>query len=102
MAGTLGFEYRGAETSRYSPLPLRPENNEIYQDAGPIEEMVRTINFADDAQFSTALSQYIDLTALFRELAGENFITDEDGILGDSTLNNFFLYRFQNSVRSIF
>ncbi len=97
-----GFEYRGAETSKYSPLPLRPENNEIYPDPAPIEEMVRTINFADDSQFLSALSQYIDLTALFRELAAENFMTDQDGIVGDFRLNNFFLYRFQNSVRSVF
>ena len=96
------FEYRGADTSRYSPLPFRPENNEVYPDPVPIEEMVHTINFADDKQFSPALSQYIDLNALFRELAAENFVADQDSIIGDYTLNNFFLYRFQNSVQSIF
>ena len=64
--------------------------------------MVRTINQAPDAQFSAALSQYIDLNALFRELAAENFVADQDSIIGDYALNNFFLYRFQNRLQSTF
>jgi spore coat protein CotH len=100
--GPWVFDYRGPEPSRYSPLPLEPENNFIDLDPAPIEAMVRTINQAPDAQFSAALSQYIDLNALFRELAAENFVAEQDGIIGDYTLNNFFLYRFQNTLRSIF
>jgi spore coat protein CotH len=96
------FNYRGADSQNYSPLPLKPENNLINMDAGPIEEMVRTINQAPDAGFSSALSQYIDLNAFFREIAAESFVVEQDGIIGDYTLNNFFLYRFQNSTRSIF
>ena len=96
------LNYLGPDSSKYSPLPLKPENNFIYLDASPIEAMVRTINEAPDAQFSAALSQYIDLNALFRELAAENFVAEQDGIIGDYALNNFFLYRFQNTLRSIF
>jgi spore coat protein CotH len=96
------FDYRGPDPSKYSPLPLQPETNLIHLDPAPIEAMVRTINQAPDAQFSAAVSQYIDLNALFRELAAENFLADQDSIIGDYALNNFFLYRFQNNIRSIF
>ena len=96
------LDYRGPDPSKYSPLPLKPENHLIDLDPAPIESMVRTINQAPDAQFSAALSQYIDLNALFRQLAAENFVADQDSIIGDYGLNNFFLYRFQNSIRSIF
>ena len=96
------FNDRGTDPSKYSPLPFEPENHLIDLDPAPIAAMVRTINQAPDAQFSAAVSQYIDLNALFRELAAENFLADQDSIIGDYTLNNFFLYRFQNNIRSIF
>src|SRR5262249_20962159 len=57
------FDYRGPDPAKYSPLPLKPENNLIYLDPSPLPEMVRTINEAPDAQFSSAVSQYIDLNA---------------------------------------
>jgi hypothetical protein len=63
---------------------------------------VQTINQAPDAQFSAAVSAYLDLNALFKEIAAEEFLNEEDGILGDFALNNFFLYRFQNTVRYTF
>ena len=96
------FDYRGPDLSRYSPLPLKPENNLIYLDPAAIEAMVRTINEAPNAQFSAAVSQYIDLNALFRELAAENFVAEQDGIIGNYGVNNFYLYRFQNSIQSTF
>src|SRR5438034_7764292 len=38
------FDYRGPDSTKYSPLPLKPENNLIYLDPQPIVDMVRTIN----------------------------------------------------------
>jgi spore coat protein CotH len=64
--------------------------------------MVRAINEAPDEQFTSAISQYIDMNAFFREIAAENFVAEQDGIIGDYALNNFYLYRFENSLRSIF
>jgi spore coat protein CotH len=96
------FNDRGPDPSKYSPLPFQPENHLIDLDPAPIAAMVQTIHQAPANQFSAALSQYIDLNALFQELAAENFIADQDSVIGDYLLNNFYLYRFQNSVRSIF
>jgi spore coat protein CotH len=112
--GAWTFNYLGSDSSMYSPLPLKPENHLIDQNAGPIERMIRAINDspiaqmigtisnAPDAQFSSAIAQYIDVNALFRELAAENFVAEQDGIIGDYGLNNFYLYRFENTPRSIF
>jgi spore coat protein CotH len=97
-----GFGYLGPDTSNYSPLPFKPENNLIYTDPFPLESMVRTINQAPDEQFSIAVSQYIDLIGLFRLLATQNFVSEQDSFLGDYGMNNFFLYRFQNNIRSTF
>jgi len=96
------FGYLGPDASSYSPLPFKPENNLIYTNPFPLEAMVRTVNQAPDEQFSIAVSQYIDLIGLFRLLAAQNFVSDQDSILGGYTMNNFFLYRFQNSIRSTF
>lgn len=96
------FQYLGPDTSKYSPLPFKPENHLIDFHPAPIEAMVRSVNEAPDAQFSLAVSQYIDLNALFKEIAAESFIVEQDGIIGDFGVNNLFLYRFQNTDRSIF
>src|SRR5262249_5541788 len=68
-------------------------------DSSPIPYMVQTINQAPDAQFSAAVSSYLDLNAMFREIAAEAFLNEEDGIIGDYGLNNLYLYRFENTVR---
>jgi spore coat protein CotH len=91
------FNDLGAASSNYSPLPLKPENNFTHFDPSPIPYMVKSINETPDAQFSAAVSQYLDLNALFREIAAEEFINEQDGIIGDYALNNFFLYRYQNT-----
>src|SRR5262249_20034979 len=63
------FNDLGLESSNYSPLPLKPETNFTHFDPSPIPYMVKTINEAPDAQFSAAVSQYLDLNAFFREIA---------------------------------
>src|SRR5262249_12488567 len=74
------FGYLGSDSKKYSPLPLKPENNLINLDATPIEEMIRVINDTPDAQFQSVVSQYVDLNAFLREIAAENFLAEQDGI----------------------
>jgi spore coat protein CotH len=94
------FQYLGSDTSKYSPLPFKPQNHFTDYNPGPIEAMVRAVNTAPDGQFSSVVSQYIDLNAVLREIAAESFIVEQDGIIGDFGVNNLFLYRFQNTDRS--
>src|SRR5215467_11772912 len=73
------FQYLGSDASKYSPLPFKPQNHLVDYNPGPIEAMVRAVNTAPDAQFSSVVSQYIDLNAVFREIAAESFIVEQDG-----------------------
>jgi spore coat protein CotH len=96
------FDYRGTNPSNYSPIPFKLETNFDRPDPFPLVAMVLTINQAADAQFEMDVSQYLDLDNFVREIAAENFVADQDGIIGDFGLNNFFLYRLQNQLSSIF
>ncbi len=92
------FNYLGPNSSKYSPLPFNPENNLLYREPAPLEAMVRAINDTPDAQFQAGVSQYVDLKAFLTEIAAENFVADQDSLLGDYLLNNFFLYRFMGKT----
>jgi spore coat protein CotH len=50
------FDYRGPDSAKYSPAPLKPENDLIYLDPAPIVAMVQTINEARGDQFESAMS----------------------------------------------
>jgi len=99
-AAPFGFNDYGDDSSKYSPLPFNPENHQTDPDATPIVGLINAIHHTTDAQFLGAVSQYLDLNAFFREVAAEHFIADQDSVIGDYTMNNLFLYRFQNSIRS--
>jgi spore coat protein CotH len=93
------FNDLGLDSSSYSPLPFKPETNLTVFDPSPIPYMVKAINDSPPAGYSAALSQYMDVNAWIREIAGEEFVNEQDGVFGDYALNNFFLYRFQNTIR---
>jgi spore coat protein CotH len=93
------FEYLGPDPSKYSPKPFRPESHEDNPRADVIEAMIRTINQASDAGFEQAVSEYVDLRAFLLEVGVEAFLAEQDGILGDYGLNNFYVYRLPTSNR---
>ena len=45
------------------------------------------------------MEQYIDLTQFMTHVAIEQFIAENDGILGVAGMNNFYLYRFQGTQK---
>src|SRR6185436_4377982 len=51
-------------------------------------------------QFVPAVSVYIDLPLFMKYLAVQSFLAEWDGTLGYAGVNNFFLYRFEDSLRS--
>ena len=91
------FEYRGSDRRRYVPLPFKPETRE--RDPRPefIEQLVWTINQTSDAVFREAIGEYLDLVKFVRHVAVEVLVGDNDGILGDFGMNNFYFYRFDNT-----
>jgi uncharacterized protein (TIGR03437 family) len=90
-----GFEYRGSDLSRYSPIPYKPETHENNPDPRPLEAMTRTINQASDGDFARAADEYIDLRNFIPHVALENFLVEWDGILGAFGMNNFYFYRLE-------
>jgi hypothetical protein len=98
---TFPWDYRslGPNGSNYSPLEYKPQNHETDYNAGPLADMVRAINESPDSQYSAALAPYIDTKALFTELAAENYVAEQDGLVGDYLLNNHYIYRFENTER---
>src|SRR6185436_11510160 len=100
---TWVFEYRGSNPEEYSPLPFKPENHFENPDPEPIVSMVAAINQpGSSAQFLTAVSQYVDWDNFLREIAAENFVADQDGIIGNYGVNNMFFYRLENQLKSFF
>jgi spore coat protein CotH len=91
------FEYRGSDSSLYSPVPFQPQTHEDKPNAERIEAMVWTINHASDAEFERAVGQYLDWGDFIQEIAAEAYIAESDGMLGEFGLNNFYIYRPQDS-----
>jgi spore coat protein H len=65
----------------------------------PIQQLFRDANGPDDAGWRSRVEQYLDLNSFMVHVAIEQFIAENDGILGFAGMNNFYLYRFQGSQR---
>ncbi len=96
------FNYLGPDLDPYAPLfdPVTHEHASTFELYDQIEAMVRAINETPDAAFVSTVSQYLDLALFMRLVAAENFLAEWDGVLGYAGVNNFYFYRFENSVRS--
>jgi len=97
------FEYPGSSLDEYKIFaPKTHENDADSKLWGPIENMTQAINETPDAIFDREVSSFLDLGKVATHLALENFVAEDDGILGYAGMNNFYLYRFEDSDRSQF
>ena len=97
------FNYMGSNLDEYKIF--QPKTHEKDADAkiyGPIEDMIQAVNETPDAIFNREVSNYLDLGKVATHLAIENFLAEDDGILGYAGMNNFYMYRFEDSKRSQF
>jgi spore coat protein H len=65
----------------------------------PIQQLFREANGPDDAVWRSRVEQYLDLNSFMIHVGIEQFMAENDGILGAFGMNNFYLYRFQGSQR---
>jgi spore coat protein CotH len=102
-AAAYYFEDRGRDASRYVPLPFKPETHENNARPEVIADMVQAINASSDAVFRSAVAEFIDLGQFIRHVASEVFLAEQDGVIGEWGMNNFFMYRpeFSNQFRLI-
>ena len=98
------FQYRGSNLDEYKKFfdAKTHENGAAATLWGPIEDMIQAINETPDSIWDREVSQYLDLGLFAKHIALEAFLAEDDGILGYAGLNNFYLYRFEDSKRSQF
>jgi spore coat protein CotH len=65
----------------------------------PIVSLFKEVNGPDDAVWRSRVEQYIDLTQFMTQVAIEEFIAENDGVLGYAGMNNFYLYRDQGTTK---
>jgi spore coat protein CotH len=97
------FEDRGRDAASYVPLPFKPETHENNARPEVIADMVQAINASSSAVFRSAVAEFIDLGQFIRHVASEVFLAEQDGVIGEWGMNNFFMYRpeFSNQFRLI-
>lgn len=94
------FEYLGANLDEYKIFdPKTNENKADTQIWGPVEDMIQTINEAPDATFVRDVSPFLDLGLFAKHIGIESYLAEDDGILGYAGLNNFYMYRFEETTR---
>lgn len=98
------FGYEGSELTPYKSR-FDIKTNESKSDStiwGPIEELVRLANSTDTALFEQTIGPILDLPAFVRYIAAQNFIAENDGFNGYDGMNNFYMYRLENSTSNVF
>jgi spore coat protein CotH len=99
----LGNPWRfGYEGSALTPYKSRFDikTNESHAESliwGPIEELVRLVNDTPSTSFDQTVGTRLDLPAFVRYIAAQNFIAQNDAFNGYDGMNNFYLYRLENS-----
>jgi hypothetical protein len=94
-------EYLGDDLIEYKRR-FQPQTHELESDAvlyAPIRDLFREINHPDDGVWRDRVEQYIDLRQFVTHVAIENFLAEDDGILGTYSMNNFYLYRYARTSR---
>jgi len=66
---------------------------------GPIHDLWQAVNDPDEAVWRDRVGRYMDLEQFVTQAAIENYIADNDGLVGYAGMNNFYLYRDAGSER---
>jgi len=98
------FNYEGADYAIYKNR-FSIKTNESHSDAkiwGPVEELVRLVNSTDPALFDQVVGPKLDLQAFVRYIGAQNFVAENDGFNGYDGMNNFYMYRLEDSDTHVF
>ena len=102
------FEYHWVQPWRAEDLQsvanyktvFEPRTRALEADATlyhPIQQTFAEVNAAEDSVWRERVGQYLDLQQFMRHVAIEQFMLDNDGIVGHQGMNNFYLYRSAGS-----
>ena len=93
------FGYLGDGLSEYK-LRFEPTTHESKSDEElyrPIETLIRLANTTPTDRIAAELGPRLDIPAVIRFIAAQVFLAETDGFLGGFGINNFYLYRLENS-----
>jgi spore coat protein CotH len=96
--------YLGDDLTAYRRI-LEPQNHELEANTilyGPIRDLVREVSQPVDGVWRERVEERVDLAQFVTQAAIENFLAEEDGLLGANGMNNFYLYRPGGSNRHRF
>jgi len=94
----LGSDLQPYE-DRFSPVTHETKSDEdLYR---PIETLIRLINDTPEDRLVDTVGGLLDLPGFMRFVAAQNFLAETDGFLGTYGLNNFYLYRLENSSKHV-
>ncbi len=60
----------------------------------PLRSMVEAVNDVPASNLEDGLRDYLNIETFITELAVQDFVAQQDGLLGQFGMNNFYLYRF--------
>jgi spore coat protein CotH len=104
LQDTFYATYLGEELEPYR-LRFEAQNHEKEGDSKlylPIHDLFKEVNEPDDAIWRERVEQYIDLPQFITHVAIEAFLAENDGLLGQHGMNNFFFYRLPGTTRHRF
>lgn len=67
----------------------------------PVRDLVEAVNRARSSALESDLAAYLDLKTFITMLAVQNFVAQTDGLVGGVGMNNFYLYRYACTQRSV-
>ena len=85
----------------YKPL-FEPRTHVLDADStlyNPIVTLFKEVNGPDDAVWRARVGEYLDLEAFMKQVAIEEFVVENDGLLGFDGMNNFYMYRAQGTTK---
>lgn len=98
-AAPYRFEDRGSDAAAYVPQPFKPQTHSSNPRPEFIVQLVEAINRSGDAVFRQMVEASLDVDRFLRHVAVEMFVGNNDGVLGDWGMNNFFLYRLDGQAQ---
>jgi len=66
---------------------------------GPIQDLFQSVNDPDDATWRSRVDRFLDLEQFVTQAAVENYVAENDGLLGYAGMDNFYLYRPSGDTR---
>ncbi|PYQ52057.1 MAG: hypothetical protein DMF78_11980 [Acidobacteria bacterium] len=94
------FTDKGSDPRGYYPI-FKPESPSDPDGSGLVK-FVQTANSAPEAGFVAAIAPFRDVDRFVTYIAVENAIAEQDGLLGQQGMNNFYMYQLAGTTKFIF